>query len=144
MRSRILVLASSLALAAFLPAARGAEGIVPTERGAVRLVTVARGLEHPWGMAFLPDGRLLVTERAGLLRIVAQDGTLGPPLSGVPSVDAVGQGGLLDVALDPDFGGNSPEMVSPTSRSSSASTRRCRAGITSARGWCSRGMAACS
>ena len=69
----------------------------------MRLVTVAEGLEHPWGMAFLPDGRLLVTERPGRLRIVDSDGKVGPPLAGVPAVDATGQGGLLDVALDPDF-----------------------------------------
>ncbi len=77
-----------------------------TERGAIRLVTVASELEHPWGMAFLPDGRALVTERPGRLRIVTLDGTVGPALGGVPAVDAVGQGGLLDVALDPDFAAN--------------------------------------
>jgi len=68
-----------------------------------RVVTLTDDLEHPWGLAFLPDGRMLVTERAGRLRIVAQDGTLSAPLSGVPAVDADGQGGLLDVALAPDF-----------------------------------------
>jgi glucose/arabinose dehydrogenase len=72
----------------------------------ISLVTVASGLEHPWGMAFLPDGRLLVTERAGLLRIVSRDGKVGPPIAGVPPVDAKEQGGLLDVALDPDFATN--------------------------------------
>jgi glucose/arabinose dehydrogenase len=72
----------------------------------VHLVTVASGLEHPWGLAFLPDGRFLVTERPGSLRIVGQDGRVGPPLSGVPKVDAVNQGGLLDVALDPAFSKN--------------------------------------
>jgi glucose/arabinose dehydrogenase len=69
----------------------------------VRAETVARGLENPWGLAFLPDGRMLVTERPGRLRIVAVDGSLSPPLAGVPAVYARGQGGLLDVALDPDF-----------------------------------------
>jgi glucose/arabinose dehydrogenase len=77
-----------------------------TEHGKVRLVTVATGLEHPWGMAFLPDGRLLVTERPGRLRIVGNDGRLSAPLEGVPAVAAVGQGGLLDVATDPAFGDN--------------------------------------
>ena len=76
------------------------------DAGQVRVETVARGLEHPWGMAFLPDGRLLVTERPGRLRIVAADGTLSPPLSGVPAVADQGQGGLLDVALDPGFAQN--------------------------------------
>jgi glucose/arabinose dehydrogenase len=68
-----------------------------------RVTGVARGLVHPWGLAFLPDGRLLVTERPGRLRIVGPDGQLSPPLSGVPTVLAQGQGGLLDVAISPDF-----------------------------------------
>ncbi|MGH2405302.1 MAG: PQQ-dependent sugar dehydrogenase [bacterium] len=69
----------------------------------VRIETVARGLEHPWGLAFLPDGRMLVTERPGRLRIVERDGRLSDPLAGVPQVFAQGQGGLLDVALSPGF-----------------------------------------
>jgi glucose/arabinose dehydrogenase len=69
----------------------------------VRGEVVARGLEHPWALAFLPDGRALVTERPGRLRVVATDGTLSPPVQGVPTVAARGQGGLLDVALAPDF-----------------------------------------
>jgi glucose/arabinose dehydrogenase len=70
------------------------------------VVTVARGLENPWGLAFLPDGRMLVTERPGRLRIVAADGTVSPEVTGLPRVDARGQGGLLDVALDPQFADN--------------------------------------
>lgn len=89
-----------------LGAACAGESTQQTEHGAIRLVTVASGLEHPWGMAFLPDGRALVTERPGRLRIVTLDGTVGPALGGVPAVDAVGQGGLLGVALDPDFAAN--------------------------------------
>ena len=69
----------------------------------VRVVTVARGLEHPWGLEFLPDGRMIVTERPGRLRIVTPDGRLSEPLTGVPRVFAEGQGGLLDVALSPTF-----------------------------------------
>jgi glucose/arabinose dehydrogenase len=65
--------------------------------------TVAKGLENPWALAFLPDGRILVTERPGRLRIVGKDGKLSAPLGGVPKVQAAGQGGLLDVALDPKF-----------------------------------------
>lgn len=75
---------------------------VPAEPG-IRVETVATGLEHPWALAFLPDGRMLVTERPGRLRIVAKDGRVSAPLAGVPAVAAVGQGGLLDVALAPDF-----------------------------------------
>lgn len=64
---------------------------------------VASGLSHPWGLALLPDGRWLVTERPGRLRIVSADGTVGAPITGLPAVAARGQGGLLDVAVGPDF-----------------------------------------
>ena len=70
---------------------------------AVKVTDVARGLEHPWGLAVLPDGRMLVTERPGRLRIATLDGTLSEPLTGLPPVYARGQGGLLDVALSPGF-----------------------------------------
>jgi len=70
---------------------------------AAKVTDVARGLEHPWGVALLPDGRFLVTERPGRLRIVDRDGRLSTPLIGVPEVNARGQGGLLDVALSPSF-----------------------------------------
>ena len=79
---------------------------VQTEAGAIAVESLAGGLDHPWGMAFLPDGRLLVTERAGELRILGPDGKLSPPLAGTPAVFDEGQGGLLDVALDPDFPSN--------------------------------------
>jgi glucose/arabinose dehydrogenase len=79
---------------------------IDTETGRIKVETVAGGLDHPWGMVFLPDGRMLVTERAGRLRLVSKDGALSPPLVGVPRVYASGQGGLLDVALDPDFANN--------------------------------------
>jgi glucose/arabinose dehydrogenase len=74
--------------------------------GVVRVGTIARGLEHPWALEFLPDGRLLVTERPGRVRIVERDGRLSAPLADVPRVQARGQGGLLDVALDPRFADN--------------------------------------
>jgi glucose/arabinose dehydrogenase len=77
--------------------------VIATEAGPVRVETVARGLEHPWALAFLPDGRFLVTERPGRLRVVAANGEIAPPVAGVPTVFARGQGGLLDVALAPDF-----------------------------------------
>ncbi|MDX2287533.1 MAG: PQQ-dependent sugar dehydrogenase [Hyphomicrobiaceae bacterium] len=69
----------------------------------VSITTVAKGLENPWGLQVLPDGRLLVTERPGRLRIVNQDGKLSAPIAGVPAVHAKGQGGLLDVRLATDF-----------------------------------------
>ena len=64
---------------------------------------VATGLDHPWALAFLPEGRFLVTERPGRMRIVSADGKIGPALGGVPEVVAAGQGGLLDVVLDSGF-----------------------------------------
>ena len=80
--------------------------VFKSEEHAFRVVVVAIGLDHPWGLAFLPDGRLLVTERPGRLRTVTE-GRLDPePIAGVPRVHASGQGGLLDVALHPDFGEN--------------------------------------
>lgn len=81
-----------------------AESLTDDDRFA--LSVVAEGLEHPWGLAFLPDGRMLVTERPGRLRIVTPDGRLSEPLAGVPEVADGGQGGLLDVTLDPEFTGN--------------------------------------
>ncbi len=78
----------------------------PSQHYGLRAVTVAEGLEYPWGLAFLPDGAMLVTEREGSVRLVSADGSLSPPLKGAPSVYASGQGGMLDVVLDPDFAGN--------------------------------------
>ena len=70
---------------------------------ALRVQTVATGLEHPWALAFLPEGGYLVTERPGRMRIVDEQGRLGPALGGVPEVAVRGQGGLLDLALDAGF-----------------------------------------
>jgi glucose/arabinose dehydrogenase len=72
----------------------------------LRSQVIAEGLEHPWAVAFLPQGRFLVTERPGRMRVVEADGRLGPPLAGIPEVVARGQGGLLDVALDSGFATN--------------------------------------
>lgn len=77
-----------------------------TREGTIHVATVAEGLSHPWAIAFLPEGGMLVTERAGNLRVVSATGEVSEPLSGVPAVDARGQGGLLDVALDPGFAEN--------------------------------------
>jgi glucose/arabinose dehydrogenase len=86
--------------------------VEPSGETKVTITTVAKGLEHPWAIAFLPDGRMLVTERPGRLRIVAKDGTLSPPVTGVPTVFAEGQGGLLDVVLDPRYAENSTIYLS--------------------------------
>ena len=72
-------------------------------KGVVTVQTIVKGLEHPWSLAFLPDGRMLVTERPGRLRVVGPDGRVSEPLAGVPQVYASGQGGLLEVALSPAF-----------------------------------------
>ena len=76
------------------------------EESGFRVVTLVEGLEHPWGLAFLPDGRIMVTERPGRLRLI-KDGKLDPtPVSGLPEIIASGQGGLLDIALHPDYAQN--------------------------------------
>lgn len=76
----------------------------PTEQGSITATPVAKGLDHPWALAFLPDQQgFLVTELPGHLRFVSPDGKLSAPLKGVPQVWAKGQGGLLDVVLSPDF-----------------------------------------
>jgi glucose/arabinose dehydrogenase len=110
MSSRALGLATvAWALGAALlqeAAAQAPRSPTPASTGGVRAETVARGLEHPWGLAFLPDGRMLVTERPGRLRTVDRDGRVSEPLAGVPEVAARGQGGLLDVAIDPRFAEN--------------------------------------
>lgn len=99
----LLVLAATAACGADAPTG-ALEG--PGNPGSFRVVTVTEGLEHPWGLAFLPDGGLLVTERAGRLRMVSGGALLPDPVSGVPAVWANGQGGLMDVALHPDFAAN--------------------------------------
>lgn len=98
----ITVLALSACSPGDAPAAAATERF-PSEHGELEVTTVAEGLEHPWGLAFLPDGRRLVTERPGRLRLVGADGVVSEPLAGLPEVYARGQGGLLDVAVDPDF-----------------------------------------
>jgi glucose/arabinose dehydrogenase len=82
------------------------ETLIETKSGPIKVETVAKKLQFPWGLAFLPDGRMLVTERSGRLRIVAKDGTLSEPIKGVPEVFAQGQGGLFGITLDPNFAAN--------------------------------------
>lgn len=105
-----LFAAAAFPLALALPAAAQQAAqqarTVQTDGGPVRVETLADGLVRPWGMAFLPDGRLLVTERPGRLRVVTRRGEVADPVTGTPEVFSEGQGGLLDVALDPDFGEN--------------------------------------
>ncbi len=105
-----------IALVALLAAAAVAAWVAPKllrrmDMQGLKPVTVANGLDNPWALAFLPDGRLLVTERPGRMRIVTlggnqAEGQIGEPLAGLPPVWAVGEGGLMDLILDPDFARN--------------------------------------
>ncbi len=98
-----LTLAGALLAATMPAAAQITKAPAQTTKRAIKVETVAKGLVHPWGLAFLPDGRQLVTERPGRMRIVDKDGKLSEPLQSVPAVYANGQGGLLDVVLSPEF-----------------------------------------
>ncbi|MGH6861210.1 MAG: PQQ-dependent sugar dehydrogenase, partial [Phyllobacterium sp.] len=93
--------ASLLALLPAMPSAATAKDF-KTETVTISAETVADHLDHPWGLAFLPDGALLVTERSGSIRIVDRE-SVSEPVGNVPEVAASGQGGLLDIALAPDF-----------------------------------------
>jgi glucose/arabinose dehydrogenase len=97
----------AIAASVFLIAhATAATQTFPSSAGPIQVETIVSGLQHPWGLAFLPDGRMLVTERPGNLRIVTPDGKLSAPVAGLPKVFAHGQGGLLDVAVDHNFSQN--------------------------------------
>jgi aldose sugar dehydrogenase len=85
---------------------RGQEQAFGSSAGELEVRTIARGLANPWALAFLPDGKMLVTERPGRMRIVTTEGQISPPLKGVPEVWASGQGGLLDVVIDKSFAQN--------------------------------------
>jgi glucose/arabinose dehydrogenase len=98
----LLVLSLTVPEAGLLAQAVQPTGSSPVARG-FRTVTLVEGLEHPWGLAFLPDGSMLITERPGRLRLVRDGKLIDPPISGVPAVLAFGQGGLMDVSLSPDF-----------------------------------------
>jgi glucose/arabinose dehydrogenase len=94
---------SSAAIFALIAATPAWAEVIKSEKAQLQVEIVADGLDHPWGLAFLPDGTMLVTERKGDLRSVTAAGEVSDPIGGVPEVDARGQGGLLDVAIDPDF-----------------------------------------
>lgn len=110
MKAPILWVTASLAAATVLTASfliattsRGANTSFASSAGQLEVQTIASGLVNPWALAFLADGRMLVTERPGRMRIVSSDGQLSPALKGVPDVWATGQGGLLDVVTDRAF-----------------------------------------
>ena len=101
---RIALLSMSLFTSAW---AQDRPAVTHSEKHSFRVVTLLTGLENPWSVAFLPDGRMLVTERAGRLRLVGQDFRLDPkPIAGLPDVVSQGQGGLFDVVLHPEYAQN--------------------------------------
>jgi aldose sugar dehydrogenase len=102
---RSMAIACAVGLVAFGPSSAHAQSF-HSAAGDLVVQTVASGLSHPWAIAFLPDGRLLVTERPGRMHIVGSDGKLSPALAGVPKVMASGQGGLHDVILDRNYAQN--------------------------------------
>ncbi|MGO4310802.1 PQQ-dependent sugar dehydrogenase [Pseudomonas sp. KB_15] len=100
----LATLCASVLITATVPALAAPGQTMKSEEGTLEVTPIVTGLEHPWALAFLPDRKsMLVTERPGNLRLVTADGKLSAPLNGVPTVWAKGQGGLLDVALSPDF-----------------------------------------
>lgn len=105
-RRRVVYGIAALAAAAGASAWLAPKALRRMDMQGLRPVTLAKGLEFAWSLAFLPSGRMLVTERPGRMRIVAADGKLGEPLAGLPPISVGGEGGLLDVAVDPDFTNN--------------------------------------
>lgn len=102
-----------IALAALaLAGSAHAQQVFKTESNSLTVIPLTTELSHPWGLAFLPDGNMLVTQKHGALNLVSPDGKVSPPLTGLPKVDARGQGGLLDVALHPRFTENRYVYVS--------------------------------
>lgn len=97
---RILAATAALALSV---TALSAQNTMKSEQAAFTVETIAEGLAHPWALAFLPDGAMLVTERSGQMRMVSADGRLGEPISGLPEIQVGKQGGLLDVTQHPQF-----------------------------------------
>ena len=127
---RVALVVGALAAGSTLAPRAAANGMLyPSEAGPLRVTEVARGLESPWALAFLPDGRLLVTERPGRMRIIDTDGRVSEPVAGVPAVHARGQGGLLDVVIGPDFARDRVVVFSyaePTTRGARTAVARAR------------------
>ena len=122
MKTRFFALLT-LVTAPLLVAAPGQAQTIESSAGRLSASVLTEGLEHPWALAFLPDGRFLVTERAGRLLIVGADGAR-TPVDGVPEVVARGQGGLLDVALAPDFAESGRLYLSYAEPASAAGLQR--------------------
>ena len=98
---------AALLLSLALPlCTHAATDVFKSQKQAFRVETVTEGLEHPWGLAFLPDGSALVTERGGVLRLVRNGRLEEQAIQGLPQIEEIGQGGLLGIALHPGFGDN--------------------------------------
>jgi glucose/arabinose dehydrogenase len=80
--------------------------VFQSQKAGFKAETLAKGFDQPWGMAFLPDGRLIFTERSGNIRFLSKDGSVSEPVKGTPSVFVRQDGGMLDIALHPDFNKN--------------------------------------
>lgn len=122
MPSNLKTGAAGVAMILCVETAMAQSANVATEKLEARINTVADGLDHPWGIAILPDGAMLVTEKTGTLRRIAADGTKSEPVSGVPEVDARDQGGLLDVTLHPRFQDNRLVYLSYAERGANGKT----------------------
>ena len=113
MKAPVVLVTSALTAAILLTASflivtgtRGEDSSFASSAGQLEVQTIAGGLVNPWSLGFLPDGRMLVTERPGRIRLVTAEGQLSPPLKGVPEVFAAGQGGMLDLAIDKSYAQN--------------------------------------
>ena len=111
MHARPIAALAALILFAAQAAAEITKAPAHKTKQAFRVETYASGLVHPWGLAFLPDGRLIVTERPGRMRLVGKEGEISAPVRSVPAVFARSQGGLLDVALSPDFASSNLHLL---------------------------------
>jgi glucose/arabinose dehydrogenase len=125
MKAPVILVSTSLAIATALAATflivtgtRGDGATFSSSAGKLEVETVAAGLAYPWGLAFLPGGRMIVTEKPGRIRIVSREGQLSPPLAGVPEVWFSGQGGLLDIAVDKAYAQNNTIYICYAERTS--------------------------
>ncbi|MGB3339442.1 MAG: PQQ-dependent sugar dehydrogenase [Devosia sp.] len=97
---------------------------VESSAGNLTATVITEGLDHPWALGFLPDGRMLVTERSGQLRVIGGNGVVGEPIAGTPEVYDQGQGGLLDLVLAPDFGSSGQIYMTFSERAEDAGLQR--------------------
>lgn len=129
---------AAAALLVLVPAT--AAQTVESSAGKLTASVIAEGLDHPWALGFLPDGRMLVTERSGQLRII-DGGVVSEPIAGVPAVYDQGQGGLLDLALAPDFATSGQIYLTFSERAGDAGQQRGQGTAVFRQSWCWRAVA---